>query len=303
MVAQVSNTTACHTCTVKDATAPQAPQVRVAAASAGLGAANAPFYPDHPPVAPAAARDPAYFELGNWEPGTKFQIINKTNNPTASFDSKADVVTLDPTGRDIESRIASVWMTQKEMDQINLDAGDSVWIRLIDDDGNASAPVKTRLQGAGYGQPGRVQEGNTLLPASRMQLLDGEGDWKQNMILKHIADQKAPEVKQFEAKLRLDTAEDGTVTLSGNGLLEEGARVQIQNGTSGQAINGTVDGEQNLQINLGQGVKDGDTLFIVVRDVNNVAAGKFEVRYGASCKDGRATTKGILGAKLAGVIK
>lgn len=302
MVAQVSTTTGCVGCSVKDASAPNAPQIRVVAASAGLAGPEVPFYPNQPPAAPAAPRDPAYIELGNWEPGTKFQIINKSNNPQASFDNKDDVVTLDPTGRDIDNRIASVWMNQKEMDKINLDAGDSIWIRLIDDDGNASTPVKSRLQGAGYGQAGRIYENNTWQAASRMNLLDGEAMWKNNMVLKHIADQKAPEVKAFEARLKLETGEGGAVTLTGHGLLEEGARVQVQSGPSGQVFNGVVDGEQGLAINL-DNLKDGDTLFVTVRDLNNVAAGKFEIRYGANCKDGRAASKGILGAKLAGVIK
>lgn len=303
MVAQVSTTTGCTGCSVKDAVAPQAPQVRVTAASAGLAGPESPFYPNSPPAAPHATRDPAYIELGNWEPGTKFQIINKTNNPQASFDCAADVVTIDPTGRDIDHRIASAWMTQKEMDKIDLDAGDSIWIRLIDDDGNPSTPVKSRLQGANYGQQGRIYENNTWLPASRMQLLDGESTWKQNMVLKHIADQKPPQVKAFEAKLKFETGEGGVVTLNGNGLLEEGAQVQIQSAQSGAQFSGSVNADQALQMNLGNGVKDGDTLFVVVRDVNGVAAGKFEVRYGATCKDGRATNKGILGAKLGGVIK
>jgi hypothetical protein len=303
MVAQVSPIHGCTNCSVKDSTAPAAPQVRVALASAGLSDAKAPFYPNQPPAPPVVGRDPAYLELGNWEPGTKIQIINKTNDPTASFDNAGDVVTLDPTGRDIDQRIASVWLTQKQMDKINLDSGDSIWIRLVDDDGNASPAVKTRLQGSNYGQQGRVQENNTLLPASRLRLLDGEAQWKNNMVLKHIADSKAPEVKAFEAKLRFETGENGQVTLIGDGLLEEGARVSVQNGSSGQQFQGVANADQQLRMAFGAAVKDGDTLFVTVRDLNNNAAGKFEVRYGANCKDGRAATKGILGAKLSAVIK
>lgn len=303
-VAKLSPTTAaaCLDCNTKDVTPPPMPEVRVAAASAKLYGPDAQFS-SHTPAAPAPApRDPAYIELGDWEPGTRIQILNKTNTPTSSFDCAKDVVTLEPTGRDIDNRIASVWLTQADMDKIDLDAGDSIWIRTIDAAGNASQPAKTRLQGAGYGERGNVLDAGAWHPASRMRLLDGEADWKSNMVMRHIADQKAPQVKAFEAKLTLKTSETG-VTLDGSGLLEEGARVAIRNGTNGALFQGTVDGEQGLRMDLGNNVSNGDTLFVTVSDLNGVAAGKFELRYGSNCKDGRSTPKGILGARLAGVIK
>lgn len=300
-VAKLSPTIACHDC-VKDTTAPLPPTVRVAAASAKLFGPDAQFQPNWPSTPAAAPRDPAYFELGNWEPGTKVQILNKTNSPTSTFDNAKDVVTLEPTGRDIDNRIASVWMTQTQMDKIDLDAGDSIWIRLIDDDGNTSEPVKTRLAGTGYGQQGNVLDEGAWVPASRMTLLDGESDWKANMVMRHIADQKPPQVKAFEAKLKLETDAAGNVTLSGHNLLEEGAVVHVRSGATGAVTGSTTDAEQALTVPVGQ-LKDGETLFVTVTDINGVAAGKFEVRYGAKCKDGRAPTKGILGAKLSGVIK
>lgn len=295
-------TAACLDCNAKDVTPPPMPQVRVAAASAKLYGPDAQFS-SHSPAAPSPApRDPAYLELGNWEPGTRIQILNKTNTPTSSFDCEKDVVTLDPTGRDIDNRIASVWMTQADMDKIDLDAGDSIWIRTIDAAGNASQPAKTRLQGAGYGEIGNVLDAGAWQPASRMRLLDGEADWKSNMVMRHIADQKAPQVKAFEAKLTLKTTE-GNVQLDGPGLLEEGARVAVRNGRTGEQFAGVVDADQNLSMSLGKSLNNGDPLFVTVSDFNGVAAGKFEVRYGAHCKDGRTATTGILGARLAGVIK
>lgn len=294
--------TACVDCSVKDTTPPGTPEVRVAAASAKLFGAEANFQPTWSPAAPGPApRDPAYLEIGNWEPGTQIQVLNKTNSPTSTFENKKDVVTLDPTGRDLEARVASVWMTQKEMDKIDLDAGDSIWIRLVDSDGNASEPVKTRLQGNGYGQLGNVLDEGAWHPASRMPLLDGEAEWKQNMVLRHIGDQKAPQVKAFESKLKLEKGEGGEITLTGHGLLEEGAQVRVQLG-SGSEYSGSVDTEQQLSFGLGA-LKNGENLFVTVTDVNGQAAGKFEIRYGDKCKDGKAPTKGILGARLAGVIK
>jgi hypothetical protein len=96
---------------------------------------------------------------------------------------------------------------------------------------------------------------------------------------------------------------DGQVTVRGNGLLEEGASVRVQSGATGEVYQGNVDGEQGFGLSLGTNIKNGDTLYFTVSDVNGVAAGKFEIRYGADCKDGRAPTKGILGARLSGVIK
>lgn len=296
-------TAACTDCNVKDKTPPEMPQVRVAAASAKLMPPDAQFQPNwSPSPAQPASRDPAYIELGNWEPGTRFQILNKTNSPTSTFENSKDVVTLDPTGRDIDTRVASVWMTQKQMDKIDLDAGDSIWIRLIDSDGNASEPVKTRLQGAGYGEAGNVVDEGAWHPASRMTLLDGEAEWKSNMVMRHIRDQKAPTVKAFESKLKLEKGEGDVVTLTGHKLLEEGATVNVRRGANAEQYAATVDADQGLTLPMST-LKDGETLFVTVTDVNGVAAGKFEVRYGAQCKDGRAPTKGILGARLSGVIK
>lgn len=289
-----------HDCKVNDSTPPPTPTIRQILAGAKLFGPDAQFVPNHVAQSLPATHDPAYIELGNWEPGSKIQLINKSNNPTASFDSPAEVVTLEPTGRDIDARVASVWLTHEQMDQINLDAGDSLLIRVIDADGNASAPVGTRLQGSRYGEPGAVIDGDSLQAASRVTLLDGE--IRKALVLRHIADVKAPAVKAFEARLKLETI-DNSVTLTGGGLLEEGALVRVMNGRTGETYRAAVDAGQGLAIGLGTGTKDGDTLFVAVNDVNGVAAGKFEVRYGANCKDGRAASKGILAARLPGVIK
>lgn len=303
-VAKNNPITSCNTntCKVTDETPPPAPTIRQAMAGAKLFGPDAQFQPYSVPAVLPATRDPAYLEIGNWEPGTKIQILNKSNSPTASFADASEVVTLEPTGRDIDSRIASVWLTQKQMDKINLDAGDSLWVRVIDEDGNPSEAVKTRLMGNGYGQPGQVVDGDQWRAASRVTLLDGEASWKQNMVLRHIADAKAPEVKSFEKKLKLEKTEEDVI-LRGDGLLEQDAQVRVMNGRTGSVYTGGVNAEQQLSIGLGNDMKDGDTLFISVNDMNGVAAGKFEVRYSSKCKDGRAPTKGILGAHLAGVIQ
>lgn len=307
MVAQIKNN-ACNTvpgCKVEDKTGPGTPQIRVALASAGVAKKGSGFWANSPPASPRLNRDPAYIEVGNWEPGTRLQILNKSANPTASFANSADIITLEPTGRDINARVASVWIPHDMMEKLDLDSGNAFMLRAIDADDNCSAPVRGRLQGNGYGTVGRIREkmpSGPLVPGSQVRMLDGEGAYK-TMLLKHIADSTPPVVKHFEKALSLDTDAKGNVTLKSTGTLEDGATVNVMNGRTGQSKGGRVDGNENIAVALGDGIANGDTLYVTVSDVNGNAAGKFEVRYSKDCKSGRGSTLGILAARLPGAIK
>ncbi len=307
MVAQVKNhgCTQVPGCKVDDNTKPPRPTINFAIASAGIAPKGAKFYPNSPPNPPRPARDPAYIELANWEPGTKFQILNVSANPKASWSNPDDIITLEPTGRNVDARTAAVWVPHADMEKLDLDSGNALRLRVIDPDGNFSDAQPTRLQGSGYGQVGRIQENpkkNTLVAGSMMPVLDGEGTIK-NLMLKHAADTTPPVIKYFQAELTLDTDAKGNVTLKSAGCLEDAARVEVMNGRTGANKHANVDGNQNLAVPLSADVKDGDTLYVTVRDNANNAAGQFEVRYSKSCKGGRGSTLGILAARLPGAIK
>lgn len=86
--------------------APPTPQIRVSIATEGVAKDGSQFQPNSPPSPPAGPRpDPGYIEIGNWEPGTTFQVINLGANPEASFDNPKDIIALSPTGRDVDARI------------------------------------------------------------------------------------------------------------------------------------------------------------------------------------------------------
>jgi hypothetical protein len=297
---QAAQASAC--CKVGDDTAPPRPQIAHAIASAGVAPEGARFHPNRAPQPRPAGRDPIYFEVRDWEPGTTFEMINKSNDPTATFDTKGAVHRFEPTGRSVNDRTAAVFIPTDEVEKMNWDPGDMITMRAVDADGNASAPASARIQGEGYGRVGRIQEGRSFSPGSSMQLLDGEGA-RKDVLLKHIADNKPPVTKHFEKSLRLETAKDGKVTLKSPVALEQGAQVEVHNGRTGERHRADASEEGTVSLGLGQNVKNGDTLFVTVRDVNRVEAEPFEVRYSNQCKDGRAHNRGILAARLPGAIE
>lgn len=288
-------------CNINDITAPPVPRVRVALATAGLGDVGR-FRENRPAAAPAYPRDPAYIEIGDWEPGTRLQLINKSADPTVTFDRAADVITLEPTGRDIDGRIAAFWIPDPDMQKMKLGAGHSIVLRAIDDKGNVSEPVTTRLQGAGYGTAGQTVHENSWVPASRIRLLDGENT-RKDFVLRHIADNTPPEIEHFKKEVKLLAGADGSVKLQSAGTLEADATVQLMNGRTGKIFDGRVSADQKLEIALGKDVKDGDSLFATIADTNGVRAEKVELRYSSDCKDGKGSTLGILSVRLKGAIK
>ncbi|MBI2376535.1 MAG: hypothetical protein HYV07_21245 [Deltaproteobacteria bacterium] len=288
-----------HACKPSDGEPPPTPDISLAIATAGIAKDGSPFYPNLPPTPPAATRDPAYIEISNWEPGTKIQIINLSRNPAAKFSNASDVVTLQTTGRDVEGRIASAWINDATMKKTGLNAGSEFLLRVVDEDGNASSAVSGRLEGRSYGQMGRIQEGDVLVPGSSVRLLDGEAKYASRL-LKHISDTTAPETKLFARRARLVGDGEG-VRLSAPGALEPQCSVMVTNARTGDVFSGTVGADQGLELSLGM-VASGDSLFVRITDASGVAADPIELRYSKKCKDGRASTLGILSSRLEGVL-
>ena len=284
--------------------APPTPQIRVSIATEGVAKDGSSFAPNSPPAPVFAPRpDPGYIELGNWEPGTTFQLINLGTNPTASFDNACDIISLKPTGRDVDQRIASIWIDDKAMEKHGLKSGHPYRIRAIDADGLVSEAALGRLEGTRYqgGTAGRIYEDNSWKPGHQLQLLDGE-NLRENFLLKHIADTTAPEVKAFRKEAKLLKNAEGQVELVSSRSLEPGARVRVQNGATGELRQGQVDNDQNLRIAMSD-VAHHDVLVVTVVDPDNNESEKVELRYGEKCKDGRASDLGILAARLQPSIK
>jgi len=150
-------------------------------------------------------RDPVYVELRNVEIGTTFQIINLSKNPGASFDDKADVVKLDPTGRDVQNRSASIYLTADQMSAMGIQPGDVYQLRAIDPTGNPSLPVTGEFEPDDW-VAGRVTENiggaNTISRGGQLNALDGEAV-RKNLIVKAVNDTREPQV--LENKLILVT--------------------------------------------------------------------------------------------------
>lgn len=282
---------------------PPQPTIAVSIATEGLAKTPEHFQPTSPPNAPRVPRpDPAYIEIHNWEPGTTFQLINKSANPKASFDNPGDIIALEPTGRDVQGRIASIWIDEEDMQKYKLESGHSYRIRAIDADGMVSPDSLGRLQGTSYqrGQAGQVYEKDRWLPATQIQLLDGENA-RASFVLKHMADLSAPDVSHFRKEAKIVKNAEGKLELRSDGTLEDEATVHVMLGRTGAAFQGAVSADQKFALPL-EGLAHHDTLIVTVRDRNGNAAQEFEIRYAENCKDGRASELGILDVRLKPVI-
>lgn len=153
-----------------------------------------------------AGRDPAYFELGNVEVGTKIQFINMSAKPDADWETKRDVLELTMTGRDVNNRQASFYLTNDQMDELGLKPGDMLQMRAVDQSGNASAAVTTELEPNDWAtHTVRDRENDRMVDSRGTQLsaLDGEGE-RQNLILKTVNDNRPPTVVEKRLSLVLD---------------------------------------------------------------------------------------------------
>lgn len=289
-------------CDPNDTTPPPKPEVVMAIATAGLLPSDVTFELNGAGSASGRPRDPAYIEITNWEPGTRFQLLNISDNPKANFDQKGDIIELEPTGRDVAGRRAAVYIKAPAMKKLKLTAGHHLMMRTVDAAGNVSQPVRIRLEGSAYGQRGRALEKNNWVPASRnMRLLDGEST-RKNFVLKHMPDRVGPQTKFFDEELTLKKNSKGEIMLSADGTLEPTAQVRITNGRTGVVKVGGVTADQGFKLSLGKDVKDGDMLVVQVTDSAGNAAKPIELRYGAKCKGGRASNLGIIAARLPGVL-
>lgn len=297
----IKPTTGPTCCSLEDVTPPMTPAVRLAIASEGVAKKGSQFRTHNPPRPTTARRDPIYLELGNHEVGTRYEVVNLSNHPASSFDDKDAVKSFEPTGRDLREGIASVFIPNDVVEKMNWDAGDHLMIRAVDTAGNASAPARAEIQGANYGSRGRILEpgARSWVPGSQIDLLDGEG--RKRLLLKHIADQKAPVTRFLEKAAQLATQE-GHVTFKAPQSVEPNAQVTLRNARTQQTWSVRANAQGEVEQNLGKDIKDGDTLLVFVRDNAGNEGKPAEIRYGAACKDGRASTLGVIAARLPGVI-
>jgi hypothetical protein len=240
-----------------------------------------------------------YLEWIYGEVGAKVELINKSKTPTATFDDAEHVWSFEPTGVDLTNRLTSLWLDRHQVARLDLRAGDSIQLRLVDESGNASLPAQSRIEGNRYQRQGAVFDGG-FEPASYVELIDGRNP-RKGLHLRHVADTRPPEVKAFEAGVTLEESK-GCVWLRGSGLLERDARVEVFNCRTLARHPARVGEKQELDLEL-PGVKNGDTLLVKVTDLNGVTAPEFELRYAAGCKDGRGATAGLLAIRLPEVIK
>lgn len=193
---------ACAADCLKDTTPPPTPQLRHSMAFE-RGTQHARVLANNGGGGRGGAYDPAYIELGNVEAGTKFEIVNISKKPDATFEK--DAIELEPTGRDLQNRTASIYLKKEDLDRLDLKAGDIYLIRAKDAAGNVSGFVRGELEPDDWANANvqdYVDNNWQIYRGRQTNMLDGEGAWK-NVILRAINDQRAPVV--LEDKLFIET--------------------------------------------------------------------------------------------------
>lgn len=279
----------------KDTTPPPTPQVTTSLAFI-RGSSEARFVRSSS-SSRSTGRDPAYIELNNVEVGTTIQMINLSANPEAVWDKKSNIVDMTLTGRDVQGRKASMYLTAEQMDKINLKPGDMLQLRAVDPQGNASGAVTTELEPDDWANR-RVRDNGVDSLGSSINALDGENT-RKNLIIKAVNDTRPPQVVENNLKLVAD--DKGVVSLQGNMALEPRSTVSVLNQRTGKTFSGNVGDNRILSINLGQ-VKDGDPIVLTPRDNEGVQGKNIMLTYSSCSKDGKAATFNPLGAQLPGVL-
>ncbi len=193
------------TCTPKDTTPPPTPTIHRSRAFE-RASDRATWVNSNPSPVTGRRPDPAYFELHNVEPGTTIQLINISKKPDASFDEKESIVELKLTGRDVQNRQAAIYLTQEQLDKIDLKGGDIYRLRVVDAAGNASEVVTNELEPDDWGNR-RLSDLNAagngweIRNATTENMLDGEST-RKNVIIKTVNDGRAPLLT--EAKIAFD---------------------------------------------------------------------------------------------------
>jgi len=196
-----STTTACKP---RDVVTPPTPRIETSIAF-DHSSARAQIVVVNDPAGARGGPDPVYIELSNVEGGTTFELVNLSRDPEASFKDPACIVELSPTGRDLANRRASVYLTQAEMDKLDLKPGDIYLLRAKDIDGNVSSHVRGELEPDDWAnrQVQDLENGRwTTRRGAQFSMLDGD-DVRKNVIARMVNDGRPPVV--LEKNLSIET--------------------------------------------------------------------------------------------------
>ncbi len=245
------------TVAIADTTPPPQPTVRMAVAYDVIKRDD---------VAPARATgrgDPAYLEFGNVEAGTKFQLVNRSKKPDASFNSEKDFVTLAFDAQDLKNRRVSVTLSPAKMKELDLQPGDRLMVRAVDAAGNASAPVNFELAG-------NVASVGSSVELRRM--VNAYEDVVSNVIA--VPDTRAPSIAMGAVRIaRPEVGKDGVEAnpklwvVQGTSAAEPGSIVRVQNTRTGATEAFRVGNDGNFKVQML--MEPGDALLMTATDSNS----------------------------------
>ncbi len=296
------STRAAHGACMKDTTPPPTPLIQQAVAfdRASKRAQLVPL-PPTPPAERPRAFDPVYIELHEVEPGTRLQLLNLSKHPNGNFAKHG--ITLEPTGRDVANRAASIYLTEAQMKKLDIKPGDAFAIRAVDEAGNTSVePARGFLDHRGWGHrmvTDTVDRKSFTAPGNQLSCLDGEGV-RKNLLARTVDDGRLPVV--LEDRVTFKDGAQGAATCIADQAMEPGATIEIVNLRTNGSFSGSVDVTTGaMRIELSD-MRAGDPLVLRPLDRNGIEGKEIRLTYAPKCKGGKSKPRAAFETRLPGVI-
>ncbi len=287
----------------KDTTPPPMPQIQMAVAfdRASKRAQLVPL----PPAPPSITRrplDPVYIELANVEPGTHFELLNLSKHPNGTFGKHG--ISLEPTGRDVPGRAASIYLNDAQLKKLDIKPGDAFAIRAVDEAGNASVEAARGFLDYNSWAGGRmitdtVDRKTFTAQGNQLTCLDGEGV-RKNLLARVVEDGRLPVV--LEDRVTMKAGVSGAATLIADQAMEPSSTLVIVNLRTNIDYWGSSDantGAMRVELN---DMRAGDPLVLRPTDRNGIEGKEIRLTYAPKCKGGKSKPRTAFETRLAGVI-
>jgi hypothetical protein len=272
--------------------------VEVSMAFEKMATGATPVPPAPPTPTPQRGRDPVYLVLGNYELGTRIEVVSLSDHPDADFNaaSKDKIFELPLTGRDAPNRRASVALDDEQMKEKGIVPGETLLVRQVDEAGNASEPTLIYLDPTSWAQ----RAFNEPLATGGTQRVNGQridvfvGDHgvsgsinPASMVginAKSTQDTSAPVI--VDKNVSFSKQPDGQVMFKFDKAFEPGAQVQLKNLDNGVTDSWSIDVSTRTN-SVTRPMVDGDRFELQVTDRAGLVT-KQEFIYAEKAADGKA---------------
>jgi hypothetical protein len=258
-----------------------------------------PVPPTPPTPTPQRGRDPVYLVLGNYEVGTRVEVVSLSDHPDADFSAKSKdkIFELPLTGRDVTGRRASIALDEEQMKEKGIVPGETLLIRQVDEAGNASEPTLVYLDPSNWAQQAFNEPlatgGTQQVMGRRIDVFVGDHGVAGSVNpagtvainAKAAQDTSAPVI--LDKNIRFNKQPDGKVEFAFDKAFEPGATVSVQNLDSAQTESFAIT-ETNRSGSMIRNIVDGDRFKLTVTDRAGQVS-TYDFAYSAKAADGKAT--------------